>query len=137
MKPTIGDVVRAKVTTSTNESTSTAVSADESSEDIFTQPQNRRGFLGNQNSNQRSTYKNRRETITGARDNTEFAAPVDLYMSNVDTNITPEKIQSFMKDHKDITILECVKISHNDARIHSFRVKVNAAEYQKAMLPKS
>ena len=39
----------------------------------------------------------------------------------------------YMKDNRSLELLECVKVSHDDARTRSFRVKVKASDYEKAM----
>jgi hypothetical protein len=38
-----------------------------------------------------------------------------------------------MKDSKELDIIECVKVSHQDARTKSFRIKVKSEDYDKAM----
>ena len=38
-----------------------------------------------------------------------------------------------MKDDKELTLIECVKVSHDEARTRSFRVKIRAEDYDKAM----
>ena len=38
-----------------------------------------------------------------------------------------------MKDSKGLDIIECVKVSHEEARTKSFRVKIKAEDYDKAM----
>jgi hypothetical protein len=62
-----------------------------------------------------------------------FAAPVDLFVFNVNTEVTEEAIKTHMKNDKELDIIECVKVSHEEARTKSFRIKVKAADYDKAM----
>ena len=71
--------------------------------------------------------------ITGAGDSLDFSAPVDLYVGNISNDITPEAITDYMKSSKNLVLLECVKISHPDARSQSFRVKVKGSDHEVAM----
>ena len=38
-----------------------------------------------------------------------------------------------MKSSKGLEIMECKKVSHDEARTKSFRIKVKAEDYEKAM----
>ena len=38
-----------------------------------------------------------------------------------------------MKSAKGLEMMECQKVSHEDARTQSFRIKIKAADYEKAM----
>ena len=71
--------------------------------------------------------------VTGQSREAAFAAPVDLFVFNVNKEITEEGIISYMKDTKGLEIVECSKVSHTDARTQSFRVKVKAEDYDKAL----
>ena len=79
------------------------------------------------------TWRQKLPNITGASDEKNFAAPVDLYVFNVNNDVTEEGIKSHMKDAKGLEIIECVKVSHDEARTKSFRVKVKSEDYEKAM----
>ena len=52
---------------------------------------------------------------------------------NVNVDVTEDAIKNHMKDSKGMEIIEIVKVSHNDARTKSFRVKVKSEDYEKAM----
>ena len=39
-----------------------------------------------------------------------------------------------MKDSKGLDLLECQKVSHEEARTSSFRIQVKAEDYDRAML---
>ena len=120
-------------------------------EDVF-QTQNRRGFAGqngggnqnqggnqnrgdNQNqggnqSDRRQSWRNRLPNCVGSGLDKQFAAPVDLFLFNVSKEASGEDIVKHMKDTKDLEILECIKVSHDDARTQSFRIKIKAADYE-------
>ena len=69
---------------------------------------------------------------TGPQD-TAFSAPVELFVFNVNKNVDEETMKGYMKDNQGLELLECEKVSHNDARNKSFRVKVNPQDFEKAM----
>ena len=71
--------------------------------------------------------------VTGQSREAAFAAPVDLFVFNVNKEVTKDGIVSFMRSSKDLEILECAKVSHTDARTQSFRIKVKSDDYDKAM----
>jgi hypothetical protein len=129
--------------------------ADEVFDEGF-QTQARRGFLGAGNGGQprggsggdedqlqrrdhgdnrkrKNTWRQKLPNITGASNGKSFAAPVDLFVFNVNNEVTEEAIKTHMKDDKDLDIIECVRVSHEEARTKSFRVKVKAGDYDKAM----
>ena len=54
-------------------------------------------------------------------------------MYNVNTGVTDDGIVAHMKESKGLEILECVKVSHEEARTQSFRVKVKGEDYDLAM----
>ena len=47
--------------------------------------------------------------------------------------VTEEAIKTFMFDSKGLQLLECQKVSHQEARTSSFRIQVKAQDYDKAM----
>ena len=119
------------------------------------QPQQKRGFLRPERNGQtggqdedrmnqedreqgrrkksNSSWKQRLPMVTGQSREFAFAAPVDLFVFNVNKEVSEDGIVKFMKDSKDLEILECAKVSHEDARTQSFRVKVKAEDYDKAL----
>ena len=127
----------------------------ETSDEVFDdgfETQNRRGFLGGNQEQQRQgqhegigggnargtggrrrTWRQKLPNVTGASNDKGFAAPVDLFVFNVNTDVTEEAIKNHMKDAKELDIIEIVKVSHEDARTKSFRVKIKAEDYDKAM----
>ena len=134
--------------------TENSVTRDEVFEDEF-QSQPRRGFLngggggrggrqegtpgrglGGQTGNGRErkqTWRQKLPNITGNSGDKGFAAPIDLFVFNVNNDVTEDAIKNHMKDSKALELLEVVKVSHNDARTKSFRVKVKSEDYEKAM----
>ena len=105
IKPTVADVVKAKV----NMETPKAWPMVGVTDDVFQQPQGRRGFMRTQSAQpQRQRNNSRRETITGAGDSVDFSAPIDLFNGNISDNITVENIKDYMAEHKDLVLLECV-----------------------------
>ena len=123
--------------------------ADEVFDEGF-QTQPRRGFLGTgnrqnvqgegddqrkkeQDRTRKPSWKKRLPNITGASNEMGFAAPIDLFVFNVNKDVTEEAIKNHMKDAKELDIIECVTVSHQDARTKSFCVKVKAEDYDKAM----
>ena len=125
--------------------------ADEVFDDLY-QTQGRIGFLGDgqhrggseeqvdQQRNERGDSRIRKPTwrqkfpnITGVSNDKSFAAPVDLFLFNVNKEVTEEAMKSHMKNDKQLELIECLKISHDEARTKSFRVKVKAEDYEKAM----
>ena len=118
------------------------------------QQQNRRGFLNTHNRQNRaadnisietqngqqpprkpsnSHWKQKLPMVTGQSKEFGFAAPVDLFVFNVNKDVTTDSIVGFMKSSKGLDILECNKVSHVDARTQSFRIKVKAEDYDKAL----
>ena len=71
--------------------------------------------------------------MTGASTETSFAPPADLFVFNVNKDVTEEAIKDFMKDSKGLELMECSKVSHAEARTSSFRIQVKAQDYDKAM----
>ena len=63
-----------------------------------------------------------------------LSADVDLCLVGVSKDATEEQLESFIKG-KGIDVLEIECLSHKDARTNTFRVKIKAAEYDKAMKP--
>ena len=55
------------------------------------------------------------------------------FVFNVNKEVTEEGIVSHMKDSKGLEIIECVKVSHTEARTHSFRIKIKAEDYDLSM----
>ena len=104
-------------------------------EDVF-QTQNRRGFAGqngggNQNrgdnqsqggnqSDRRQSWRNKLPNCVGSGQDKQFAAPVDLFLFNVSKEASGEDIVKHIKDTKNLEILECTKVSHDDACTQSF-----------------
>jgi hypothetical protein len=86
-----------------------------------------------QDRTRKPSWKKRLPNITGASNEKGFAAPIDLFVFNVNKDVTEEAIKNHMKDAKELDIIECVTVSHQDARTKSFRVKVKAEDYDKAM----
>ena len=125
----------------------------ETSDEVFDdgfETQARRGFLGgnqgqerqkqqegngggNDRGGRRPTWRQKLPNVTGASNDKGFAAPVDLFVFNVNNDVTEEAIKSHMKDAKELEVIECVKVSHEEARTKSFRVKIKAEDYDKAM----
>ena len=69
----------------------------------------------------------------GSGDRTNFAAPVDLFVYGVNKDALGEQIVAFMKETKGLEILECTKVSHDEARAQSFRIKVRSTDYELAL----
>ena len=67
--------------------------------------------------------------MTGAGEDMNFAAPVILFISN----INEEAIVSLMKESKNLDIQECKKMSNPDARTSRFKVTIKAADNELAM----
>jgi hypothetical protein len=141
----------------------TSVQNMETQDEVFEegfQAQNRRGFLGTGSNGQRPadnlqpgtqpahdgqggrgqhqggkklTWRSRLPNITGASKDVGFAAPVDLFVYNVNKDVTEEAITNHMKSSKELDIIECKSVSHVEARTKSFRIKVKAEDYEKAM----
>ena len=88
---------------------------------------------GSNNRNRRATWRQKLPNVTGASDNTGFAAPVDLFVFNVNKDVSENAIIDHMKASKDLDISECCQVSHPEARTKSFRVRIHAADYEKAM----
>ena len=63
-----------------------------------------------------------------------LGADVDLCLVGVSKDATNDQLADFIKG-KGITVLEIECLSHKDARTNTFRVKIKAAEYDKAMKP--
>ena len=81
----------------------------------------------------KSHWKQKLPNITGASVDKGFAAPVDLFVFNVNNDVSEDVMKTQMKNSKDLELVECVKVSHDDARTKRFRVKVKAEDYDKAM----
>ena len=79
------------------------------------------------------SWRQRLPNVTGANKDTTFAPPADLFVFNVNKEVTEEAIKTFMTDSKGLELLECEKVSHVEARTSSFRVQVRAQDYDKAM----
>ena len=71
--------------------------------------------------------------IKGASKYVGFAAPVDLFIYNVNKDVTEEAITHLMKSSKELDIIESKSVSHVEARTKSFRIKVKVEDYEKAM----
>ena len=80
-----------------------------------------------------SHWKQNLPMVTGQSKDFGFAAPADLFVFNVNKDVTADGIMTFMKSSKGLEILECQKVSHIDARTQSFRVKVKSEDYEKAL----
>ena len=52
------------------------------------------------------------------------AANIDLFLCNVNKDVTEDHINKFMKENKNIEILDIEKKSHADSRTKSFRVQI-------------
>ena len=134
LKPTIADIVKAKVNTTSSGPSGQVQVEVPNTEEVFIKP-NRRGFLRNksQNPNQNQHLgsvnqsspraNSRHDVITGEDNSTDFSAPIDLYVGNIGEGITPDQIKEFMAG-KDLNIIECEKISHPEARTQSYKKKV-------------
>ena len=81
----------------------------------------------------KQTWRQKLPNITGNSGDKGFAAPIDLFVFNVNNEVTEDAIKNHMKDSKALELIEVVKVSHNDARTKSFRVKVKSEDYEKAM----
>lgn len=81
----------------------------------------------------RQTWRQKLPNITGNSGDNGFAAPIDLFVFNVNVDVSEEGIKTHMKESKGLDILEIVKVSHAEARTKSFRVKVKSEDYEKAM----
>ena len=81
----------------------------------------------------RQSWRKRLPNITGNSGDGGFAAPVDLFVFNVNNDVTEEAIKSHMKESKGLELSEIVKVSHKDARTKSFKVKIKSEHYDKAM----
>ena len=86
-----------------------------------------------QGRDRRQSWRQRLPNITGNSGDVGFAAPVDLFVFNVNNEVTEEAIKNHMKDSKGLELLEIVKVSHKDARTKSFKVKIKSEDYDKAM----
>ena len=104
--------------------------------------QKSRGFMNRErqthhDQNQRrgsgSNWRSRLPNVSGEGSDRQFAAPVDLFVYNVNKDVTKEAIVDHMKNTKGLDLLECDKVSHDEARNQSFKVKVKSADYDKAM----
>ena len=81
----------------------------------------------------RQSWRQRLPNITGAAGDSSFAPPADLFVFNVNKEVTAETIKTYMKDTKGLNLEVCEKVSHPDARTSSFKVQVRAEDYDKAM----
>ena len=88
---------------------------------------------GGQPRDRKQTWRQKLPNITGNSGDNGFAAPIDLFVFNVNVDVTEDAIKNHMKDSKSLELLEIVKVSHNEARTKSFRVKVKSEDYEKAM----
>ena len=70
--------------------------------------------------------------MTGGDKSLNIAAPVWIFVSNVNQGIKEETIMTHMKT-KGLNITEMTKISHNDARNLSFKAAVQLEEKEKAL----
>ena len=121
----------------------------DASDDIF-HTQNRLGFTGqnrqnNRNDGNQNSQNNGNQTgnkpgwrasmpsCVGSGQDSQFAAPVDLFVYNVSKEASGEDIKNHMKDSKNLDILNIEQVSHVDARTQSFRVKIKAADYETAL----
>ena len=75
----------------------------------------------------------RQKNISGEDNGDSFAAPIDLFVSNVNKDIETKTIVDHMKSVKKLEIIECTKISHEEARNASYRIKINAKDHDLAM----
>ena len=103
------------------------------------QKQNRRGFLSkndpnrqltpetrnNQNKARTRNWKNSLPNVTGNSSEKHFVAPVDLFVFNVNRDVTELAIVDHMKS-KGLGIIQCEQKFHQEARTKSFLVKVRA-----------
>ena len=121
----------------------------EDNDDAF-ETQGRRGFKaqngqartdGNQSNdnqpNRRQSWRSKLPNCVGSGQDSEFAAPVDLFVHNVSKEASGEAIKKHMLENKNLNILEIQKVSHEDARTQSFRVKIKAADYENALKPET
>ena len=112
--------------------------------------QQQRGFLGGGQKDRSQEHQQRRDSsggkpnwrnslpnVTGEGSDKQFAAPVDLFVFNVNKDISEDNIVTYMKDEKNLVITECQKVSHKDARTARFKIKINGADYDKAMMAES
>ena len=91
------------------------------------------GGNGGQTRDRKQSWRQKLPNITGNSGFKGFAAPIDLFVFNVNNDVTEDAIKNHMKDSKGLEILEIVKVSHIEARTKSFRVKVKSEDYEKAM----
>ena len=114
--------------------------------------QGRRGFLGGRrdqghlapqgqtpqgHGQRRQSWRSRLPQVTGDGDNLDFASPIDLFISYVSKEISEKTIKDHMLESKKLTLLDCKKVSHEDARTSSFRVRIKVADYDLAMTAES
>ena len=81
----------------------------------------RRGFLGRKTQThgqgqRRGSWRSDLPRVTGASNNKEFSAPVDLFVSNVNKEVTGDTITDFMRSSKNLELIECEKVGHKEAR---------------------
>ena len=86
------------------------------------------GWRGNKHS------LHRLPNVVGASNDSGFAAaPVDLFVYNVNSDVSENEIVDHMKATKGLHIANCSQASHPEARTKSFKITVNASDYDKAM----
>ena len=105
-------------------------------EEVFIAPKQQRGFRGNggNNGRGRKRFDSRRTAVEGTDNSGKFAAPVDIFVANVCKDTTEDMIKDFLKE-KELVPISIQKISHKDARNDSFKVSVNRADQERAILP--
>ena len=109
-------------------------------EEEYREQRQPRGFRAGVNREERGRYGNnggrrgsRREFITGGDRGTNFAAPVHIFVANVNKGTDPSAIKDHMKTNKDLEIIDMEKISHENARNDSYRISVKQDDQEKAL----
>ena len=64
---------------------------------------------GGQPRDRKQTWRQKLPNITGNSGDNGFAAPIDLFVFNVNVDVTEEAIKNHMKDSKSLELLEIVK----------------------------
>ena len=102
-------------------------------EQVFSAPKPQRGFLGGGNRDQRDRRGSRRTYVTGGDKETNFAAPIDIFVANVNRGVEGDTIKEHLRTKKGLEILNIERISHKEARNWSYRVSVNFLDQEKAL----
>ena len=87
---------------------------------------------GNNGRGRKSTWR-KGPNVLGSGERTNFAAPVDLFVYGVNKEASGDQIVSYMKESKGLEIMECARVSHDEARAQSFRIQVRCADYELAL----